>query len=459
MTKSKLRPQRLGWCSVLCLLALLGCSGPQSRPDLARLYASSRSDHPQPPVVLVHGILGARLRDAGSGEEVWPGPLSKLLTSDYRDLAVPLGAPDADAGDQLQPYALFESAAGQDFYGAIVRTLADAGGYAPGRLGEAAAPGQRRYYVHLYDWRQDNLQAVRGLDALIEQIRLDYADPQLKVDLVAHSMGGLVSRYYLRYGSADVLDGNEFPVTQAGAAKVRRAILLGTPNFGSVTALTGLIEGAQVGLRSIPPEVLASMPSAPQLFPHALHDWLINVDGKVLDRDQFDVDLWRRFQWGPFDPQAIARVQEMGGAAAVRRLQQAFARNLERARRFTWALSVPVPEPKVTLIVFGGSCQLTPARLLVEEVDGESVLRLWPADVRDRRAGVDLDRLMLEPGDGTVTKASLLARDALDPRIPRHRHSFFPLDYAFFLCERHDRLTGNLSFQDNLLQALLGVDE
>ena len=65
---------------------------------------------------------------------------------------------------------------------------------------------------------------------------------------------------------------------------------------------------------------------------------------------------------------------------------------------------------------------------------------------------------MLEPGDGTVTKASLLARESLDPTVPRHEYSHFPLDYAFFLCERHDRLTGNPSFQDNLLHALLSVD-
>ncbi|MCB1605699.1 MAG: hypothetical protein KDI71_01805 [Xanthomonadales bacterium] len=445
------------WLLITLALLASGCAGEAVRPDLVRLYASSRDDHPQPPVVVIHGILGAKMRDRRSGEEIWPGSLTKLLTSDYQDLAVPLAQGRAVA-DQLEPYALFESAAGQDFYGEIIRVLASAGGYAPGVPGAAAQPGERRYYVLTYDWRQDNVQAAGALDRLIEQIRQDYGDPYLRVDLVAHSMGGLVSRYYLRYGSVDLLDGNDFPVTQAGATKVRRAILLGTPNFGSVTALTGLIEGVQVGLRKIPPEVLASMPSAPQLFPHALHDWLITADGRVLDRDQFDVELWRRFQWGPFNPAVIARIAARDGADAVDQLQRAFAHHLERARRFTWALSVPIAQPKVPLIVFGGSCQLTPARLLVEEEKGESMLRLWPGAVKHPQPGVDLDRLMLEPGDGTVTKASLLARDALDPRVPRHRHSFFPLDYAVFLCERHDRLTGNPSFQDNLLQALLAVD-
>lgn len=65
---------------------------------------------------------------------------------------------------------------------------------------------------------------------------------------------------------------------------------------------------------------------------------------------------------------------------------------------------------------------------------------------------------MLEPGDGTVTKASLLARDNLDPGAPRHPHVDFPIAGAFFLCAEHGMLTGNLNFQDNLLHALLSRD-
>jgi hypothetical protein len=95
---------------------------------------------------------------------------------------------------------------------------------------------------------------------------------------------------------------------------------------------------------------------------------------------------------------------------------------------------------------------------VVEEFRGESVLRFRPGSVRDRRSGVDYEALMLEPGDGAVTKASLLARQALDPTVARHRYIYFPMDYAFFLCERHDRLTGNVHFQDNLLHALLAQD-
>ena len=61
--------------------------------------------------------------------------------------------------------------------------------------------------------------------------------------------------------------------------------------------------------------------------------------------------------------------------------------------------------------------------------------------------------------DKVVSKPSLFARDALDPTIPRHRYSHFPLDYAMMLCESHDTLTGNIHFQDNLLNVLLTNDK
>ncbi len=106
----------------------------------------------------------------------------------------------------------------------------------------------------------------------------------------------------------------------------------------------------------------------------------------------------------------------------------------------------------------GGDCIPTPARAVVEPVAKDWALRLDPDEVRNPLRGVDYDRLMLEPGDGTVTKASLLARNTTDPTIARHVYSDFPVDYPIFLCERHTQLTGNIDFQNNLLHALLSVD-
>lgn len=293
-------------------------------------------------------------------------------------------------------------------------------------------------------------------------MRTDHHNPDLKVDIVAHSMGGLIARYYLRYGDTDVLANNDFPMNLHGLRRVRKLILLGTPNLGSVESVKSFITGRRLGFREIPPEVLATMPSLYQLFPHSISDWLITAEGKVLQRDLFDVEVWRRFKWSIFDPETINRIRaqfddDMMADAYITTLTAYFEKHLERARRFVWSLSVPMSE-SLPLIVFGGDCSFTPARLLIEEVDGKSVLRIWPRKVSRPLPTIDYERLMLEPGDGTVTKASLLARDALDPSKERHKYSFFPVDYALFLCEDHDSLTANINFQDNLLHALLSRD-
>ena len=81
-----------------------------------------------------------------------------------------------------------------------------------------------------------------------------------KVDVVAHSMGGLVTRYWLRYGDVDVLDSNDFPLNNAGAGKARKVVLVGTPNLGSTSALQQILVGADFGVNEITPDVLLSFP-------------------------------------------------------------------------------------------------------------------------------------------------------------------------------------------------------
>lgn len=441
----------------LVILCGLAACVQTPRPDLAQLYDSGAD---APPLILIPGILGSRLTRARDGHNVWPGSWSNLLFGSQSQLALDFDPQTlAVRDDGLIADGVFDAAFGQDYYGDIQRTLERFGGYRRAQPGEACAQRQRRYYVLDYDWRQDNVVTSQKLNALIEQIRRDCSDPTLKMDLVAHSMGGLIARYYLRYGARDVLDDNALKPTLEGSRKVRRAILLGTPNLGSTTSLHGFLGGHPIGFSSVPPEALASMPSTYQLFPHPLNVWLVDARGEELLRDLFDVELWRHFQWSVFNPALRAQLRDDGwNEERLAAFERYFEKRLERARRFVWALSREVPAMETQLVLFGGDCVPTPARLLVEETGGDSVARLWPGQIEARITGVDYSRLMLEPGDGAVTKASLLARENLDPAQPRHRHVDFPLAGAFFLCERHEKLTGNVSFQDNLLHALLSKD-
>ena len=118
-----------------------------------------------------------------------------------------------------------------------------------------------------YDWR-------RGVDelgaALAERIRNEPSD---RIMIVAHSLGGLVSRAAL---------------TQPGMSNVERLVLLGTPNFGSFAPLQAL-RGTYAVVRKISslvstgsPESLAgkifnTFPSLYHMLPSAEYNGCANL--------------------------------------------------------------------------------------------------------------------------------------------------------------------------------------
>ena len=444
--------------TLLALVAVTACTS-TPRPDLARLYRIGTEDVDITPVIVIPGLFGSRLRDRTSGVEAWPGSVQDIVFGDYRSLALQFDPQTlAVKPDNLEAFGLADRVLGQDFYGPLVKTLEEFGGYVYTRPGTPLRKRERRYYIFPYDWRQDNVMHAQALDRLIEQIRSDYGDPELRVDLIAHSMGGLIARYYLRYGPTDVLDSATYaPVVLYGATRVRKLIQLGTPNMGSAGSLHAFLTGEPIGLKRITPEVLATMPSGYQLFPHPLVTWVVDVDGHPLDLNLFDGATWRRFGWSVFDPAMLAEIagQHANGSEYVEALHRYFDYRLERGRRFMWFLSSPEPAAPIRYVLFGGDCALTPARLALEKIGDRFEVRLNPTDISNPVPGVRYDEIMLEPGDGRVTKPSLLARETLDPMAPQHEDVFLPIAYWFFLCEQHDQLTNNINFQDNLLNVLL----
>lgn len=443
--------------------ALLGCVSLQgTEPDLERLYGVHAGAH-RAPVIVIPGVFGSRLHDPESDREVWPGgSLDLIIGRRLRSLALSVaGASGESIGDRLEPGGFFFEAFGRDYYRTILHTLSGPGGYRCIPSSQLASEGADADCVLLsWDWRRDLVKAAADLDRVIQRLRALRGDPNLRVDIVAHSAGGLVARYYVRFGAADVLDrpDPEATLDPTSGRAIRRLILIGTPNYGSVSALQGAIMGSDVGLASMPPELLATMPSLFELFPNPNRTWMIDLHGQRVDVDLYDVETWRRYQWSIFDPTVRDRIRAQvsgpaAGEARLRDYERFFEKSLTRASRFHRALSTPLEDVVTEYVVFGGDCELTPARCLLEEVDGRVVIRLRPEDVRNRIPGVDYDVLMLEPGDGRVTKASLLARDSLSPDATQP--GFFPIAYAVFICRGHAELPSDVTFRDNLLNILL----
>lgn len=444
-------------------LLLVSCATQTAmkQPDLKRLYEISSADRFQSPVIVIHGVLGAKIRTIPDKREIWPGSITDLLFGDFDSLRLNIDPEKLEADfSGSEAFALFDEVGGNDYYGRIVNTLHEAGGYSLARLSMTNPQHDPRVYVFVYDWRQDLTKSAAQLDQFIESIRADYDMPDLKVDIVAHSMGALVTRYFLRYGGTDVLEEQDVHPSGSGMSKVRKVILLGAPNLGSVSGLQEFLMGFKVGSGHISSEVLATMPGGYQLLPHPDRDWMVTPNGSRDPRDLYDMATWRKFRWSIFDPEVREDIRsrfkdDKSSDLYLSLLERYFEKHLRRARQFHRVISIPMQSSPVRYIVFGGDCEPTPARCLIESVNGKVVVRLHPEDIVNRVQGIDYEKLMLEPGDGRVTKPSLLARNALDPSVPGRDREVFPLAYSMFLCVEHSQLTGNISFQDNLLNVLL----
>ncbi|MBL4660164.1 MAG: hypothetical protein JKY19_07395 [Alcanivoracaceae bacterium] len=428
---------------------------------------SDYSNDTTTPLILIHGILGSKLKRKSTNKEIWPDNVRKLVFSRYKNLAFEINPETIEPyQSDYEAFEILDSITGFSVYQEIIDTLVDYGNYQLTDINEPFKPG-RKLYVFNYDWRQDNVITVKQLDDFINTIQAKYSDninTKQKVDIVAHSMGGLISRYYMRYGTSDVLNDNEFTINLDGAKNIRRAVFLGTPNLGLVLSVNRFVNGYRFGLRTIPIEVMITMPSIYQLLPHSISNWIVDLKGNKIDIDVFDQETWQKYQWAIYDPKVQQRIIEnsssrKAGLKQVETLKKFFHKNLERARRFLWSLTIKLENDNHQFVILGGDCEKTPARLVMEKIDDTYFVRTKPAQVIQKYDGIDYEKLMLEPGDGHVTKSSLLARVSLDPSLPRHKYSYFPIKYPILLCESHISLTSNITFQDNLLDILLNNDE
>ncbi|MDP3938704.1 MAG: hypothetical protein Q8R92_11300 [Deltaproteobacteria bacterium] len=457
-----------------CLVFLLGCRTTAEAPDLAGLYNRAASYHgaDRNPIIVIPGILGSRLVDAPTGRTVWGA-----FSGDYanpqkpdgaRLLALPMeeGVPLGDLRDEVAPKGVldrikvrvFGVPVEQKAYLNILGTLG-VGGYRDEDLGLSGAIdyGNDHYtcFQFSYDWRRDNVENAKRLHAFILEKRAyvqkeiekrhGVKNADVKFDIIAHSMGGLVTRYYLMYGTQDLPEKGVPKISWAGSRYVERAILLGTPNAGSTEAIIQLVQGVKFApiLPRYEPAVLGTMPSIYELLPRARHGALVDASDPGRKLDVLDPDLWERMGWGLADPaqDGVLRklLPEVPDAAARRRIaldQQ--RKSLRRAGRFFEAIDRPASPPDgLTLHLIAGDAVQTTQVIAADSATGE------------------IEVIARGPGDGTVLRSSAL----MDERAGGNWQSALrsPIDWrsALFLFTDHLALTRDPAFTDNILYLLL----
>lgn len=193
--------------------------GPEKYERLQRLAERVRSArHKRGPlrgnIIFIPGIMGSELSVTEDGDDdvVWVSFL-KLIWGGIAKLRLDKdGLQEADSGLRVQPSGL-----DKDSYAETILWLKAYWNVEP----------------FAYDWRKDLDQAADNLKDLIETKFKDQP-----VHLVAHSMGGLVSRNFIRLYPKVWKAMLEPKKVQGG-----RLIMLGTPNYGSYAIANAMVAG------------------------------------------------------------------------------------------------------------------------------------------------------------------------------------------------------------------------
>lgn len=228
-------------------------------------------------IVILPGIMGSVLQKDGtdlwnvSGQVI--GQIVTSLGNRLKELKLEGDDPNGgDIGDGIKPTRLFTDtylipglggfSRIVDGYNRTSEIITENFQVTQGNIYDDPEDKAANFYHFPYDWRRDNRANAhilkRLLDKRLKRWRESSGNNNAKVILLAHSMGGLISRYYL-----EVLGGWQ---------DCKALFTFGTPYRGSLNAVNILANGIKKGPIDIGEilklnEVIPTLTSIYQLLP------------------------------------------------------------------------------------------------------------------------------------------------------------------------------------------------
>ncbi|HXZ85495.1 MAG TPA: hypothetical protein VEI82_08405 [Myxococcota bacterium] len=308
-------------------------------------------------IVLLPGIMGSEL--VLGREQIWP-PTPRELVFGYGRIAK-LASLQARVGDLVRSVPCYP------IYQSLVDQL-KAWGFDESASGGAS--GRLRPWP--YDWRVD----IRTTAAKLAQDlqALSSEDPSAEITLLAHSMGGLVSRFALEVAEASA--------PSAWRASVRQLITMGTPHRGAPLALVyALGQSGVLGISAPDVRTLSANPRFPstyQLIPAA---------------DAFG--FWSR-QGGPVPLQAVDVLERSVAQGLGLELS-----NVQAAQGFHQALASGTRPPGCRYFSFVGRELETTVRgelsagatldAIADDDSGDGTVPVWSGTLADEQFQLDGD--------------------------------------------------------------------
>jgi hypothetical protein len=418
------------------------------------------------PVIVVHGFLGAKLKNFKSGENVWGefngiDILKGYSHEQLRGLSVPMeiGKSLKDLKNDVHPFSILNNVDvkilgmhfNMDAYDRMLEILAKAG-YVPEVKPLPAGKHFSSLFVFYYDWRRDLPENAAKLHEFIlqkraylqEQYKKNYGvnDFDVQFDIVAHSMGGLLSRYYLEYGNQDLPEDGSMPkLDWRGSKYIDKVIIVATPNAGYLDTFVEMQEGLAIApeLPAYPPGIIGTFHTYYQMLPLVSTRPLIYKDDpKGPAIDLFDPNVWEKMNWGMLNPKQDEALKIILPNAKTPAERHAIALDhirkcLKRARQFTDALRIDATPPDdVSMYLFLGDSVPTRRTVAVDRNTGAFTVTEF------------------EAGDGKVLASS--AR--MDEREGREWVPFFdsPIKWnmVMHIFAAHMGITSSREFEDNV---------
>ncbi len=417
------------------------------------------------PVILIPGLSGSELVNKKTGEKVW----FRAVKSKSEDLRLPLATNIDKVRDDIIPGDIIRSIklgplTVTDYYAGFIRAMEMRGGYHEEKWDTPSEDGDHdSLYVFAYDWRLDNVENARQLVDKVVTLKKKLKNPELKFDIVAHSLGGIIARYAAMYGDADLPAGTKKIVPNwAGVKHFDKVILMGTPNEGAVTSLGALLNGYTIGglridlpfLEDTSKFTVFTIPSAYQLLPAPGTLRVLDDKFEPVQIDLYDPKVWSKYGWNAIDDKDF--VNEF--SVAERKIaSQFFAGQLARAKRLHEALAAAQGKAVgVSFYLLGSDCKTAVDSILIYRDGADKWKTVFRPKGFTRSDGTkvtddEIRRAILAAGDGVVTVRSL---EAVTQSETARVQSILDGSSSKFICEEHSKLAANSRVQDHIIKVL-----
>lgn len=444
---------------ILCLAAFAQTALPQTPAAAAPTTGKD-------PIIVIPGITGSELINRTTGKTAW----FKTTRAKDDDVRLPMSAnlsrnsDNLIAGDIIREVRLSRLLPEIEIYAKLIDALQTTGGYREAKWATATkADATDTFFVFSYDWRRDNVENSRLLIQRIETLKRRLGKPNLKFNVVAHSMGGLISRYAAMYGNADIPAGKPRP-TWAGAKHLNKIFLVGTPNEGSLLSFKALLNGVSyIGggiklpfVQDLTRFDVFTIPSIFQLLPHEKSMLVYDEELKPLNIDIYDPNAWEEYDWAIWKDKDF---EKKFSPAEQRNARPYFLAALARAKRFQEALNATsTAKVPVSYYLLGAQCKDTATAMVVRRNEKKDRwITQFDAASFTNSLGTKITSELLKPlvytpGDSVVPKSSL---EAATLRMNGYE-TVLPIASELYQCETHGRLVTNPDIQLKLF-SLLGA--